>query len=72
MRYRFDLIFFEIETLGNLHAICRATILRVLGKIGDEETIQEAQKRFENHLNGALIPADLRSAVILNIKFCYV
>lgn len=51
----------------NLQSICRSTILKVLGKIGDTETIEEARKRFSNHLNGDLIPADLRTAVYVSI-----
>jgi hypothetical protein len=49
---------------GGLQGMCRATILRTLGVSGDQETIDEAKRRFEAHLNGKLIPADLRSAVI--------
>lgn len=48
---------------NNLQSICRSTVLKVLGKIGDEETIDEAKRRFSNHLNGDLISADLRTAV---------
>ncbi len=48
---------------NNLQSICRSTVLKVLGKIGDEETIEEAKRRFSNHLNGDLISADLRTAV---------
>lgn len=43
--------------------MCRSTILRTLGIMGDEETINEAKSRFEQHLKGQLIQADLRAAV---------
>ena len=48
---------------NNLQSICRSTVLKVLGKIGDEETVEEAKMRFSNHLYGEMIPADLRTAV---------
>jgi hypothetical protein len=48
--------------------MCRATILRTLGVNGDTETIEEAKKRFEAHLAGKLIPADLRSAVSYKLR----
>ena len=47
--------------------MCRATVLRTLGTNNDLETIQEAKKRFNAHLNGTLIPADLRSAVYASV-----
>jgi hypothetical protein len=43
--------------------MCRASILSMLGLNGDEDTINEARKRFDDHLDGKLINADLRSAV---------
>jgi hypothetical protein len=47
--------------------MCRATILRTLGINGDQETIDEAKKRFNSHISGnQQIPADLRSAVCIN------
>jgi puromycin-sensitive aminopeptidase len=48
---------------SNLKSMCRGIILQFLGKIGDKETIEEAKKRFSNHLTGKLISADLRQAV---------
>ncbi len=46
--------------------MCRATILRTLGINGDQETINEAKRRFDLHLSGnQQIPADLRSAVCI-------
>jgi len=52
---------------SGLQGMCRATILRTLGVNGDTETIEEAKKRFEAHLAGKLIPADLRSAVYASV-----
>ena len=43
--------------------MCRASILGMLGLNGDEDTIAEAQKRFQAHLDGNFIHADLRSSV---------
>jgi len=36
-----------------LNAMCRATILRTLGINGDQETINEAKRRFDLHLSGS-------------------
>ena len=47
--------------------MCRATILRTLGTNGDLETLEEAKKRFNAHLAGDLIPADLRAAVRMSL-----
>lgn len=52
---------------SGLQGMCRATVLRTLGTNNDLETIQEAKKRFNAHLNGTLIPADLRSAVYASV-----
>lgn len=52
-----------VEGESGLTGMCRATILRTLGTNGDLDTINVAKKQFEDHLNGKLIPADLRSAV---------
>ncbi len=43
--------------------MCREIVLHTLGINGDLDTIEEAKKRFNAHLNGQPIPADLRSAV---------
>ena len=43
--------------------MCRASILSMLSLNGDEDTINEAIKRFDAHLDGKLINANLRSAV---------
>jgi len=58
-----------IEGESSLQAMCRATILRTLGVNGDPDTIAEARKRFEAHLAGKQIPADLRSAVYASVLY---
>jgi len=52
-----------IEGESGLQGMCRATVLRTLGINGDRETIDEAKRRLKAHLEGNLIPADLRAAV---------
>jgi len=52
---------------SGLQSMCRGTILRTLGINGDAATVAEAKKRFAAHLNGELIPADLRSAVYASV-----
>ena len=56
-----------VEGESGLQAMCRASILRTLGVNGDEEVIQEAVKRFENHLAGVPIDANLRAAVYASV-----
>lgn len=58
-----------IEGESGLQGMCRATILRTLGVNGDQETIDEAKRRFEAHLAGTLIAADLRSAVYSSVLY---
>ena len=43
--------------------MCRGNILSMLGLNGDEDTINEAKKRLDDHLDGKFINADLRFAV---------
>ena len=52
-----------LDNENDLQSMCRATVLRCLGINGDEDVQKEARKRFENHLAGVLIDANLRSAV---------
>ena len=52
-----------IEGETGLQGMCRATVLRTLGINGDRETIDEAKRRLKAHVEGNLIPADLRAAV---------
>ena len=56
-----------IEGESGLQGMCRGTILRTLGINGNAETIAEAKKRFDAHLKGDLIPADIRSAVYASV-----
>jgi len=56
-----------VEGESGLQGMCRATILRTLGVNGDTETVEEAKRRFEAHLTGKPIPADLRSAVYASV-----
>lgn len=51
------------EGESGLEGMCRATVLRTLGTNGDRETIDEAKRRFQAHIQGNPIPADLRGAV---------
>lgn len=60
-----------VQGESSLQSMCRATVLKALGVNGDPETIAEAKKRFEAHLNGTLIPADLRPAVRIQISLKY-
>jgi puromycin-sensitive aminopeptidase len=52
---------------SGLQGMCRGTILRTLGINGHAETIAEAKKRFDAHLKGDLIPADIRGAVYASV-----
>lgn len=58
-----------VEGESGLTGMCRATILRTLGVNGDQETIDEAKRRFSQHLAGQVIPADLRAAVYSSILY---
>jgi puromycin-sensitive aminopeptidase len=58
-----------IEGESSLNAMCRASILRTLAVNGDPDTIAEAKKKFEAHLNGQAIPADLRSAIYAGVLY---
>ena len=42
----------------------RSAVLNRMGAYGHKPTVEEAKKRFNDHISGtAIIPADLRSAV---------
>ena len=42
----------------------RSAVLLRMGAYGHKPTVEEAKKRFNDHISGtAIIPADLRSAV---------
>ena len=52
-----------IETLTNLKNF-RSQVLMKMGLYGHKPTVEEAKKRFNEHVNGtAIIPADLRGPV---------
>ena len=46
-----------------LTSMLRPMILTIVGKSGDQDVINEAQKRFERHLQGDLIDPNIRGAV---------
>ena len=48
---------------SGLQSMCRTIVLKALGINGDEETINEAKTLFAKHLQGEIIPADLRAPV---------
>lgn len=50
--------------IGHLDALLRGLVLGKLGKTGHKATLEEARKRFKDHVDGNLIlSADLRSPV---------
>lgn len=50
--------------LGHLTAMLRDLVLTKMGRNGDEATVAEAQRRFEEHVSGTKpLPADLRTPV---------
>jgi len=57
-----------VEGEGYLTAMLRALVLGRVGSYGLKEAVEEAQKRFAQHVDGTnLIPADLRSAVYATV-----
>lgn len=48
---------------SHLDTLLRSLVLGRMGAYGDEATIEEAQRRFQLHLNGEALSADLRSPV---------
>jgi hypothetical protein len=46
-----------------LSAMLRPMILSLVGKSGDQDVINEAQKRFQRHIAGDLIDPNIRGAV---------
>ena len=51
------------ENENPLIAMLRPMILNIMGKSGDQAIIDEAKKRFQQHLNGNLIDSNIRGAV---------
>ncbi|XP_069093602.1 puromycin-sensitive aminopeptidase isoform X2 [Pleurodeles waltl] len=53
---------------GHLDALLRGLVLGKLGKAGHKPTIEEARRRFKDHVDGKqVLPADLRSAVYVTV-----
>ncbi len=49
---------------GHLDALLRGLVLGKLGKAGHKATLEEARRRFKEHVEGKqILPADLRSPV---------
>jgi hypothetical protein len=46
-----------------LVAMLRPMILTIVGKSGDQQVVQEAQKRFQQHIAGDLIDPNIRGSV---------
>jgi tricorn protease interacting factor F2/3 len=51
-----------------LSAMLRPLILNLVGKSGDQEVINEAQKRFQRHIQGDLIDPNIRGAVYVIVS----
>lgn len=50
--------------LGHLDALLRGLVLGKLGKAGHKPTLEEARRRFKDHVEAKqVLPADLRSPV---------
>jgi puromycin-sensitive aminopeptidase len=47
----------------------RPIILSIMGRSGDQLIIDEAKKRFKQHLNGDLIDPNIREAVYTIVSF---
>uniref|UniRef100_A0A9J8AWF0 Aminopeptidase n=1 Tax=Cyprinus carpio carpio TaxID=630221 RepID=A0A9J8AWF0_CYPCA len=53
---------------GHLDALLRGLVLGKLGKAGHKATLEEARRRFKEHVEGKqILPADLRSPVYLTV-----
>uniref|UniRef100_A0A8C6TYS3 Puromycin-sensitive aminopeptidase n=1 Tax=Neogobius melanostomus TaxID=47308 RepID=A0A8C6TYS3_9GOBI len=53
---------------GHLDALLRSLVLGKLGKAGHKPTLEEARRRFKDHVEGKqVLPADLRSPVYLTV-----
>uniref|UniRef100_A0A3P9IH36 Aminopeptidase n=1 Tax=Oryzias latipes TaxID=8090 RepID=A0A3P9IH36_ORYLA len=53
---------------GHLDALLRGLVLGKLGKAGHKPTLEEARRRFKDHVEGKqVLPADLRSPVYLTV-----
>ena len=55
---------------GHLDALLRGLVLGKLGKAGHKATLEEARRRFKDHVEGKqILSADLRSPVGFHDKF---
>ncbi|XP_034043789.1 puromycin-sensitive aminopeptidase isoform X2 [Thalassophryne amazonica] len=53
---------------GHLDALLRSLVLGKLGKAGHKPTLEEARRRFKDHVDSTqVLPADLRSPVYLTV-----
>jgi hypothetical protein len=75
-KYRLNLFSLIQQKLGwdpkpnedALSSMLRPMILSIVGKSGDQEVINEAQKRFQRHLEGDLIDPNIRGAVYVIVS----
>ncbi len=51
-----------------LIAMLRPMVLTIAGKSGDQKVIQEAQKRFQQHIAGDLIDPNIRGSVYVIVS----
>lgn len=56
------------ENEDPLIAMLRPMILSIVGKSGDQQVIDEAQKRFKKHLAGELIDPNIRGTVYVLVS----
>uniref|UniRef100_A0A672SIE4 Aminopeptidase n=1 Tax=Sinocyclocheilus grahami TaxID=75366 RepID=A0A672SIE4_SINGR len=62
------LLFSPVSRSGHLDALLRGLVLGKLGKAGHKGTLEEARRRFREHVEGKqILPADLRSPVYLTV-----
>ena len=63
-RYRISLVTHPSHTTAPLDTMLRSLVIGQYGHYGDSDTIEEAKKRFRDHVEGtASLPADLKGAV---------
>ncbi|CAF4602604.1 unnamed protein product [Rotaria sp. Silwood1] len=56
------------ENENSLVTMLRPVILSFMGKSGDQAIIDEANKRFQSHINGDLIDPNIRAAVYIIVS----
>ncbi|CAF3734960.1 unnamed protein product [Rotaria sp. Silwood1] len=75
-KYRLNMVSSIQEKLGwdaeenenSLVTMLRPVILSFMGKSGDQAIIDEANKRFQSHINGDLIDPNIRAAVYIIVS----